>query len=156
MKSKRQKARIKKNHTTSSPDDWLLPFLGSDLRLDCKKKKKQKQKTLISSKRMITTNCNIKERIRKEALPFSLSLSLYRVSKPLLLTTSTPRGSRRTMDRRTHRNLGKRRLYLSLHPGPFPQKAPTVSGIFQSSSFLFQGQYPLHSLQLRPLSTFST
>ena len=34
--SKWQKARIKENHTTSSPNDWLLPFLGSNLRLDCK------------------------------------------------------------------------------------------------------------------------
>ena len=33
---KQQKARIKENHTTSSPDDWLLPFLGFDLRLDYK------------------------------------------------------------------------------------------------------------------------
>ena len=151
MKSKRQKAQIKKNHTTSSPDDWLLPFLGSNLRLDCKKK----QKTLISSKENDNNKPQHKRKNKERGLAL-LSLSLYRVSKPLLLTTGTPKGSQRTMDRRTHRNLGKRRLYLSLHPGPFPQKAPTVSGIFQSSSFSYQGQYPLHSLQLRPLSTFST
>ena len=119
-----------------------------------------KKKSLISSKRMITTNCKIKE--GKRPCP---SLSLYRVSKPLLLTTGMPRGSQRTMDRSIHRNLGKKRLYLSLHLGPygrrlfnffFPQKAPTVSWIFQSSSFSFQGQYPLHFLQLQPLSTFLT
>ena len=34
--SKQKKAQIEEGHTTSSPDDWLLPLLGSDLRLDCK------------------------------------------------------------------------------------------------------------------------
>ena len=78
--------------------------------------KKKKEKSLISSKKkgMITTNYKMRE--GKRLCP---SLSLYKVSKPLLLTTGTPRGSQRTMDQSTHRNLGKRRLYLSLHPDPY-------------------------------------
>ena len=146
MKSKRQKARIKKNHTTSSPDDWLLPFLGSDFCLDCKKKKK---KSLISLKRMITTNCNIKERRRKETLPFSLS----RVSKPLLLTTGTPRRSQRTMDRRAHRNLGERILYLSLHPGPYSQRLFNFLFLIKHQLFLGFSGLPLFRFRANTLYT---
>ena len=35
--SKQKNAQTEEGHTTSPLGDWLLPFLGSDLRLDCKK-----------------------------------------------------------------------------------------------------------------------
>ena len=39
--SKQKKAQTEEGHTTSLPDDWLLPLLGSNLCLDCQKKKKK-------------------------------------------------------------------------------------------------------------------
>ena len=121
---------------------WLaFAFLGVWLTLGLKKKK---EKSLISSKRMITTNCKIKE--GKRPCP---SLSLYRVSKPLLLTTGTPRGSQRTMDRRTHRNLGKRRLYLSLHSGPYNQRL--FNFLFFRKHQLFLGFSSLSLFVSRPI-----
>ena len=100
---------------------------------------------------MITTNCNIKERRRKEALPFSLSL--YRVSKPLLLTTGMPRGSQRTMDRRTHRNLGKRRLYLSFHLGPYSQRLFNFLFLRKNQLFLGFSSLPLFRFRANTLCT---
>ena len=55
-----KKAQVKEDHTTSSPEDWLLPSIGSDLRLDCKrgatihqlkKKKKQREREREREKR---------------------------------------------------------------------------------------------------------
>ena len=36
--SKQKKAQTEEGHTTSLPDNWLLPLLGSDLRLECREK----------------------------------------------------------------------------------------------------------------------
>ena len=146
MKSKRQKVRMEENYTTSSPDDWLLPFLGSDLRLDY-----QKKKSLISSKKkkgMITANCKMRE--GKRICP---SLSLYRVSKPLLLTTGTLRGSQRTMDQSTHRNLGKRRLYLSLHPDPYGRRLFNFFFLKKHQLFLGFSSLPLFHFRANTLYT---
>ena len=148
---KQQKARIKENHTTSSPDDWLLPFLGFDLRLDYKENNHsfvQENNNKLQHKR------EKKERgLAILSLSLSLSLSLYRVSKSLLFTTGTSRGSQRTMDRRTHRNLGERRLYLSLHSGPYSQRL--LDFLFLRKHQLFLGflSLPLFRFRANTLCT---
>ena len=72
--SKQKEAQTEEGHTTSSPDDWLLPLLGSDLRLDCKEKiiihqLKEKGRDTVT----VMNHYKIKERRKKEVLPFSLS-----------------------------------------------------------------------------------
>ena len=68
-----REAWIRKGHTTSSPDDWHLPFLESYLHLDYKE---NNHSSAEKGEGAATTMTNIKERRRKEVLPFSLSLQI--------------------------------------------------------------------------------
>ena len=129
----------------SSPDDWLLPFLGSDLRLDCKENNHssiQENNNKLQHKR--------ENNERGLALP---SLSLYKVSKSLLFTTGTSRGSQRTMNQRTHRNLGERRLYLSVHPGPYSQRLLNFLFLRKHQLFLGFSSLPLFCFRANTLCT---
>ena len=79
--SKQKKAQTKEGHTISSLDDWLLLLLRSDLCLDCKEEiiihqLKEKGRDTITA----MNYCKIKERRRKEALSFSLSLHILQWS----------------------------------------------------------------------------
>ena len=101
---------MKRGHTTSSPKECLLAPLGSDLRLNCKKrmaihqlkkeKEKEKKKETQSNNKPRQTD-DQKKKKRKEALPFSLSLSTgsFTVFYLLRVRLEGPRGDWGVMSR---------------------------------------------------------
>ena len=101
---------------------------------------------------MITTNCNIKERRRKEALPFSLSLSLQGLQASFayygyaqrVLKNHGPKYSQVP---------GKKRLYLSLYPSPYGRRLFNFFFLRKHQLFLGFSSLPLFHFRANTLCT---